>query len=98
MQRTISQIHQAVAWLFLMGLLLQFYLAGAPMFGVTSFQPHRMLGGALMMLAIIIPMFALLGRMDRRLIALSCLLLLLTIVQWMLPSLRGSLSWMAALH
>lgn len=98
MQRVVSQLHQTIAWVFLAGLLLQFYLAGAPLFGVTSFQPHRMLGGALVMLAILSPVLALVARLDRRLIGLSFLLLLLTIVQGMLPSLRGGVPWMAALH
>jgi hypothetical protein len=98
MRRNISQIHQWLAQLFLAGLLVQFYLAGAPLFGVTSFQAHRMLGGGLMMLAVVIPILGLMGRMERRLVVLSSLLLLLTIVQVMLPSLRGSVSWLAALH
>jgi hypothetical protein len=98
MQRIISQIHQGLARIFLAGLLLQFYLAGAAMFGVGSFEPHRMLGSALTMLVILFPVLALVGRLGRRLVGLSFLLLLLTIVQVMLPSLRGSASWIAALH
>ncbi len=98
MQRTISQIHQWLARIFLAGLLLQFYLAGAALFGVGSFQPHRMLGDALTMLAILFPVLAVVGRLGWRLIGLSMLLVFLTIVQIMLPSLRGSASWIAALH
>ena len=98
MQRIASQIQQGLARLFLVGLLLQFYLAGAPLFGVTSFQPHRMLGGALTMLAILIPILALIGRLERPLVGLSFLLLLLTVVQAMLPSLRSSISLVASLH
>ncbi len=98
MQRTISQIHQWLARIFLAGLLLQFYLAGAALFGVGSFQPHRMLGDALTMLAILFPVLAVVGRLEWRLIGLSMLLVFLTIVQIMLPSLRGSASWIAALH
>src|SRR5258707_13510059 len=98
MQRTISQIHQWLARIFLAGLLLQFYLAGAALFGVGSFQPHRMLGDVLTMLAILFPVLAVVGRLEWRLIGLSMLLVFLTIVQIMLPSLRGSASWIAALH
>jgi hypothetical protein len=97
-QQNISQIHQWLARLFLAGLLVQFYLAGAPLFGVTSFQPHRMLGGALTMLAISLPVLALVGRLDQRLVRLSFLLLVLVFVQGMLPMLRGSIPWMAAFH
>lgn len=98
MQQIISQIHHRLAWIFLAGLLLQFYLAGAPMFGAASFQPHRMLGTALIMLAILFPVLALAGRLSRQRIGLSILLVFLIIVQGMLPSLRGSASWIAALH
>jgi hypothetical protein len=97
-QRIISQIHQGLALIFLAGLLLQFYLAGVALFGVGSFEPHRTLGDALTILAILFPVLALVGRLGRKLIGLSLLLLCLTIVQVMLPSLRGSASWIAALH
>lgn len=98
MQRIIAQLHQGVAWVFLAGIFLQVYLAGAPMFGVTSFQPHRMLGGMLTMLAILLPILALVGRLPRQLIVLSLLLGFLAMVQVMLPALRGTVSWIAALH
>ena len=98
MQRIIAQIHHGLARIFLAGLLLQFYLAGIALFGAGSFQPYRMLGDALTILAILFPVLALVGRLGRKLIGLSILLVFLTIVQIMLPSLRGSVSWIAALH
>ncbi len=98
MQQTVSQIHQWLARIFLAGLLLQFYLAGIALFGVGSFVPHRMLGDALTVLAVLFPVLALVGRLGRKRIGLSLLLLLLTIVQIFLPSLRGSASVIAALH
>ena len=98
MQRTISQIHQWLARIFLAGLLLQFYLASMPLFGAASFQPHRMLGGLLTMLVFLFPLLALVGRLGRQRIGFSILLVVLTIVQMILPSLRGSIPWIAALH
>jgi hypothetical protein len=98
MQQIISQIHQRLAWIFLAGLLLQLYLAGAPMFGATSFQPHRTLGFVLTLLALLFPVLALVGRLGRQRIGLSLVLVFLIIVQGMLPSLRGTVSWIAALH
>lgn len=98
MQGTILRIHQGLARIFLAGLLLQFYLAGAGLFGAGSFQPHRILGDVLTMLAILFPVLALVGRLGRKLIGLSTLLAFLTIVQIMLPSLRGNVPWIAALH
>lgn len=98
MQQTIAQIHQWLARIFLAGLLIQFYLASTPIFGAGSFQPHRMLGAALTIIVIIFPILALAGRLGRQLIGLSILLVVLTIVQMLLPSLRGSVPWIAALH
>lgn len=98
MQRTISQIHQWLARTFLAGLLLQFYLASTPIFGAGSFQPHRMLGSALTLIAFLFPLLALVGRLGRQRIGFSILLVVLVIVQMMLPSLRGAAPWIAALH
>jgi hypothetical protein len=98
MQRTVAQIHQWLARTFLAGLLLQFYLASTPIFGAGSFQPHRMLGAALTLIVFLFPVLALTGRLGRQRIALSILLVVLTIVQMMLPSLRGAAPWIAALH
>ena len=99
MQRIISQIYQGLAWVFLAGLLIEFYLVGAAIFGAgVSFMPHRMLGSALVILAILFPVLALVGRLGRSLIGFSLLLALLTIIQVMLPSLRVNVPWLAALH
>jgi hypothetical protein len=98
MQRVISRVHQGLAWVVLAGVLLQFYLAGMALFGAASFEIHRTLGYLLVAPAILLLVLALAGRLGRLLIGLSVLLVLLTIVQIMLPSLRGSASWIAALH
>lgn len=99
MQRIIAQIHQWVTRIFLVGLLLEFYLAGAAIFGAgLSFEPHRMLRSGLAILVILLLVLALVGRLGRKMIGFSVLLVLLTIVQVMLPSLRGNVPWIAALH
>jgi hypothetical protein len=99
MQRTIAQIHHGLARLLLLGFVIQVYLATAPLFGVpVTFQHHRMLGSALAVLVILLFVLALAGRLERQWIRLSALLVVLTIVQVMLPSLRGRISWIAALH
>ena len=99
MQRIISQIHQWLARLLLLGFVLQVYLATAPLFGVgVTFRPHRVLGSALAILVILLLVLAVAGRLERQWIRLSILLVLLTIVQVILPSLRGRISWIAALH
>jgi hypothetical protein len=98
MRRILLRIHQGLAWVVLVGLLLQFYFVGMALFGGTSFEFHRTLGYLLAVPVILLLVLALAGRLGRLLIGLSALLLLLTIVQIMLPSLRGDASWIAALH
>jgi uncharacterized protein DUF6220 len=41
------RIHMALLGLFLLGLLVQFYLAGRGVFGASSFSAHKDLGGIL---------------------------------------------------
>lgn len=99
MQRILFQIHQGLVRIFMAGLVLQFYLAGAPIFGVRlSFAPHRMLGFALTIAAILFLVLALVGRLGRKLISFSILLVSLTIVQAILPAFRVHTPWVAALH
>ena len=92
------QIHQWLARIVLAGFLAQFYLAGTGIFGVGTLDPHRMLGSVLAIPIILLLILALAGRMGQRLIGLSVLLVVLTIVQAMLPSLRDDAAWLAALH
>jgi hypothetical protein len=89
---------QALAWVVLGGLLIQIYLAGAALFGVTTFQPHRALGEALAGAMLLLLVVALIARPGRRVIGMVVALTVLTIVQISLPSLRGDVPWVAALH
>ena len=57
-----------------------------------------MLGAALTLLVLFFPVLALAGRLGRQLIGLSSLLVVVTIVQILLPSLRSAAPWIAALH
>ncbi len=41
MQRTFYQLYRGLAWLFVAGALVQFFLAGLGVFGATSFSPTR---------------------------------------------------------
>jgi hypothetical protein len=97
-QRIILYVHQGLTWVVLVSLLLQFYLAGMALFGVTSFEFHRTWGYLLAIPILLLLVLASAGGLRRRLIGLSALLVVLTIVQVMLPSLRFSLPFVAALH
>jgi hypothetical protein len=94
----VTRIFQGLAWLVLAGLVVEVYLAGAALFGVTTFQPHRALGVALALGILLLLVLALVARPGRRVVGLAALLAALTVVQVLLPSLRTGLPWVAALH
>ena len=84
----ITRIFQGLAWLIVGGLAIQFYLAGAALFGATTFQPHRALGDGLAAAIVLLLVVALIARPGRRVVGLTVALTALTIVQVLLPSLR----------
>lgn len=90
MKQIILRVQQGLARAVLVGLLIQFYLAGMALFGAASFEFHRMLGYLLAIPILLLLVLALAGGLGRRLIGLSSLLVVLTIVQIMLPSFRWS--------
>jgi hypothetical protein len=89
---------QGLAWLVLAGLAVQFYLAGAALFGATTFQAHRTLGYLLAVAILLLLVVALVAWPGRRLVGLTALLAGLAVVQVLLPALRSGLPWVAALH
>jgi hypothetical protein len=94
--------HLATAWLFVAGVLLQGYLAGAALAelgGSGDFSQHVSVGYTLMaVLAIGVLAFALLGRLPWAQLGLSVLLLILYVVQTSLPYARAEAPALAALH
>src|SRR5712692_11753077 len=77
----VTRIFQGLAWLVLAGLVVEVYLAGAALFGVTTFQPHRELGVALALGILLLLVLALVARLGRRVVGLAALLATLTVVQ-----------------
>jgi hypothetical protein len=98
MQPVLTRIHRGLAWLVLAGLVLEVYLVGAALFGVTTFEPHRALGGALAVAILLLLVLAPVARRGRRVLGLAALLAALAVVQVLLPSLRTGLPWVAAPH
>ena len=94
----ITRMFQGLAWLVVGGLVIEFYLAGAALFGATTFQPHRALGVGLAAAILLLLVAVLIARPGRRVVGLAAALTALTIVQVLLPSLRTGLPWVAALH
>ncbi len=98
MRHMLLRVHRGVALVAMAGFVFQFYLVGAALFGVTTFELHRILGYLLALFVALLLILALAGLPGRRLIGLSALLLVLVVVQALLPSLRASVPWLAALH
>lgn len=96
------RVHLAAAGLFGAGVLVLGYLAGTAIVelgGSGDFGLHVSLGYTLMgVLAICVPVFALLGRFPRGHVGLSLILLILYVVQTSLPYARASSPAIAALH
>ena len=89
----------AVAWLFLACVLVQFFLAGLGVFaGAENFALHREFGYLFGWLPVIMLVLAAVGRLGRRWIGLSALLIGLFTLQSVFVYLRGSVPAIAALH
>jgi hypothetical protein len=89
-------------WLFVAGVLLQAYLAGAALAqlgGSGDFSTHISVGYTVMgILALAVVLGALVGRLPRQQVGLSVALFVLYIVQTSLPSARSGAPFVAALH
>lgn len=88
------------AWLLVAGGIAQVFLAGLGVFGVPAgdFSTHRAWGYALGYLVLVLVVLGLVGRVSRREIGLSLLLLLLFILQSVFVYMRADYPWLAALH
>jgi len=95
------QAHVAAAWLFAAGVLVQGYLAGAALGqlgGSGDFSTHLAVGYMLGIVALAVPLLAIVGRFPRSQVGWSALLLVLYVVQTSLPYLRADTPAIAALH
>lgn len=94
------RLHTWIAWLFVVAVLVQVFLAGLAIFGATEgFALHIEFGyTAIGLLTLAVLLTSVAGGMPRREIGLSLLLLVLYVVQTALPAARASLPAVAALH
>jgi hypothetical protein len=98
MQRAMIWLHPKLARLVLVVLLIQVYLAGAGIFGAFSFEAHRMVGYGMEGAALLLLVLAAIGRLGRAVIGFTAALLVLSVVQATLPSMRDDLEYVAAVH
>jgi hypothetical protein len=71
----------AVSVLVLLGVVVQFFLAGLNVFGGTSIEAHRVLGFILMGGALLLLVLAVVGRLPRRTALITVVLLAMTVLQ-----------------
>lgn len=103
MVRRSSRIgHLIAAWVFVVALVVQVFLAGLGLFaGSENWKTHVDFGySAVWIVILLLPIFALVARLPRREIGLSFLLLALYIPQCLLPPLvrAGGPGFIAAFH
>jgi uncharacterized protein DUF6220 len=96
------RLHAAAAWIFVAAIVVQVVLAGlaiAKLGGSGDFSSHIEFGYTWVGLAgLAVVLTALVARRPRRDVGITLGLLGLYIVQTVLPSARGSLPFLAALH
>lgn len=95
----IRRVHQALAWLFVVSVLVQVLLIGLHLFAGASVTPHRFFGGIVVgILAILVAVTAGAARLPNGGVSRAGLLLLLVFVQVILPAFHRTSPVIAALH
>jgi mercuric ion transport protein len=88
-----------VAWLFVACVVIQVFLAGLGVFdSPLRFIAHRDFGYMFFWLLVVLLVLAIAGRVGRRLIGLSALLIVLFILQSVFVGFRATQPMLAALH
>ena len=92
-------VYVALTWLFVVGLLVQVFLAGRGVFeSPLQFATHREFGYLLSVVPIALLIVGLLGGLGRRLTVFAVVAFLLFILQSVFVAARGSSPMIAALH
>src|SRR5947209_14234873 len=94
--------YTGLAYLFLLGVLVQVFLAGLGVWGNwhvgedSDLDPHRALGNVLILVAIVLFVLALAGRLGRTVWALSLFLAIIVALQSAWVNIDGR--WVHAVH
>jgi hypothetical protein len=98
-QRIARPIHLGVAWLLVIGLLYQVFLAGMGVFsGAAAFTQHRDFGYLLTALPFVLIVTALVGRFGRWHVIAAAVMFVQFFLQSILVLQRDSVPAIAALH
>ena len=104
MNQALYRAYQALAGIILVGVVLQFFLAGVGVFRAGSLGPHRTVGNLLIFAAIILLILAVVsiftGSLDRWKVGLTVVLVVLLLLQSLLASdfLQDDAPIISALH
>ena len=91
--------HLGIAWLLVIGLAFQVFLAGLGVFaGAGNFATHRDTGYLLQLLPVLMAVAAGVGRLGRREVILPLVIVALFFLQSILIALRDASPAIAALH
>jgi hypothetical protein len=94
-----SKIVFAVAcWLFLLGIVVQVFLAGAGLFKLTDFTAHGSLGWSLPLISLFLPILAYVAHVEKSTVGLAGAIVVLTFIQPELAAARHTDPLVAAFH
>jgi Family of unknown function (DUF6220) len=89
-------IYFGAAAIYLVGAVVQFFLAGLGVFGASSYDAHRAFGLILVLVTLVLLVLSIVGRMPRTTIILTVVLLGLNVLQMVLAN--TDVGEIAALH
>lgn len=84
------------AVVYLLGVVVQFFLAGLALFGSTNYDAHQGLGYVLAAIAVVLLVIAVAARLPRSLAGLSITLVVLNVIQ--IALLQSDVEEIEALH
>lgn len=88
-----------LVWIYLAGIVVQTFLAGAALFSPGhDFEAHRTLGYLLHLVPVLLLIVAAVGRVGREILLWTAALLVVQGIQPLLPMLRADIPLAAALH
>jgi hypothetical protein len=85
-------------WLFVVGVGLQVFLAGAGLFKATDFALHGGFGWLLSLVPVVLLVLALIAHVDRTSLGVAILLMIVTMIQPELAAARHDAPVIAAFH
>ena len=87
-----------LAYLFLLGVAIQFFLAGFGVLGGHSIDPHKAFAGVLEIIALLLIAVAIWGKMGAPVIGMAVVLFVLIVLQYLWASESLSPQWLRSFH